>query len=190
MLTEPTDLPGVLILTPARHGDARGWFSETWVRPRLDAAAGRAFDFVQDNQSFSATAFTLRGLHYQRPPRAQAKLVRCTRGRIRDVVVDARAGSPTFGRWTAVELSAADGRQVLVPEGFLHGFVTLEPDCEVQYKCTDTYAPDCDGAVRWDDPDLAVDWGLGTAAPVVSARDAAAPLWRDWATPFAWEGTP
>jgi dTDP-4-dehydrorhamnose 3,5-epimerase len=174
----------VLVLTPARFGDARGWFSETWNGPRL-AAAGLDLAFVQDNHSYSAAEGTLRGLHYQRPPHAQDKLVRCTRGAILDVAVDARAGSATFGTWVAVELTAENGRQLLVPKGFLHGFVTMQPDTEVQYKCTDVYAPDCDGAVRWDDPDLAIDWRLGGRTPILSARDAAAPLWRDWQTPFA-----
>ena len=112
--------------------------------------------------------------------------MRCSRGAILDVAVDVRRGSPTFGRWIAVELTAANTKQLLVPKGFLHGFVTRVPDTEVQYKCSDVYAPDCDGAVRWNDPDLGIDWGV--AAPVLSARDAAAPLLRDWKTPFAWEG--
>lgn len=187
MQVEPTDLSGVLVLTPARYGDARGWFSETWNAAR-QTQAGIAIDWVQDNHSFSAAPGTLRGLHYQRPPRAQDKLVRASRGAILDVAVDVRVGSPTFGRWVGVELSAENGRQLLVPKGFLHGFVTRTPDTEVQYKCSDLYAPDCDGAVRWDDPDLAIDWGLGGAAPVLSAKDAAAPLFRDWQSPFVWEG--
>ncbi|MBI1415662.1 MAG: dTDP-4-dehydrorhamnose 3,5-epimerase [Limimaricola sp.] len=183
MELEQTALPGVLILTPRRFGDARGWFSETWHRDRL-AAAGLALDFVQDNHSFSADAGTLRGLHYQAPPHAQDKLVRCTRGAILDVAVDVRRGSPGYGRWVAVELSAENGRQLLVPHGFLHGFVTRVPDTEVQYKVTDVYAPDCDGAVRWDS--LGIDWGC--AAPVLSAKDAAAPAFADWQSPFTWEG--
>lgn len=183
MQIEQTALPGVIIITPARFGDARGWFSETWNGPKL-AAAGVTLNFVQDNHSMSAAPGTLRGLHYQRPPRAQDKLVRCARGVILDVAVDARRGSETFGRWVAVELTAENGRQLLVPKGFLHGFVTRAADTEVLYKCTDVYAPDCDGAVRWDDPDLGIDWGLDTP-PVLSAKDAAAPLWRDWPTPFA-----
>jgi dTDP-4-dehydrorhamnose 3,5-epimerase len=180
-----TRLPGVLVIVPARHGDHRGFFSETWNRPRM-AFAGIDLDFVQDNQSLSATAGTLRGLHFQSPPHAQDKLVRCGRGRLWDVAVDIRRGSPTYGRWHGEELSADNGRQLLVPKGFLHGFVTLEPDTEILYKCTDVYAPACDGAVRWDDPDLAIDWPI-QGAPVLSAKDAAAPLMRDFVSPFAWE---
>jgi len=185
MQIEETALPGVVVLTPPRFGDDRGWFSETWNGPRL-AALGLDLAFVQDNHSMSAAPGTLRGLHYQRPPHAQDKLVRCSRGAILDVAVDVRRGSPAFGRWVAVELSAANGRQLLVPKGFLHGFVTRAPDTEVQYKCTDVYAPDCDGAVRWNDPDLAIDWGV--EAPVLSAKDAAAPLLRDWQSPFVMAG--
>lgn len=182
MKIEETALAGVLILTPARFGDDRGWFSETWNAARM-AAAGLDFAFVQDNHSRSAAVGTLRGLHYQRPPHAQDKLVRCTAGAILDVAVDIRRGSPTYGKWVGVELSAANGRQLLVPKGFLHGFVTREADTEVQYKCTDLYAPDCDGAVRWDDPDIGIDWGL-TAAPVLSGKDAVAPFLRDLDSPF------
>jgi len=180
MQIEKTALDGVLILTPQRFGDARGWFCETWNAARM-AALGLDLPFVQDNHSFSAEAGTLRGLHYQSPPRAQDKLVRCTRGVIRDIAVDARQGSATYGQWVAVELSAETGRQLLVPKGFLHGFVTLTPDTEVQYKCTDLYAPECDGAVRWDS--LGIDWGLG-ASPILSAKDAVAPAFADWQSPF------
>lgn len=182
MKIEETALAGVLILTPARFGDERGWFSETWNAARM-AAAGLDFAFVQDNHSRSAAVGTLRGLHYQRPPHAQDKLVRCSAGAILDVAVDIRRGSPTYGRWVGVELSAANGRQLLVPKGFLHGFVTRAPDTEVQYKCTDLYAPDCDGAVRWDDPDIGIDWGLA-GPPVLSAKDAVAPFLKDLDTPF------
>lgn len=184
MQIDQTDLPGVLILTPRRFGDARGWFMETYSAPRMQEA-GLPLDWVQDNHSFSATKGTLRGLHYQRPPRAQDKLVRCSRGAILDVAVDFRAGSPTFARWVGVKLTAENGRQLLVPKGFLHGFVTLTDDTEVQYKCTDTYAPDCDGAVRWDDPQIGIDWGI--AAPVLSDKDAQAPLLADAPRPFMWK---
>ena len=183
MLVETTALPGVIALTPRRFGDARGWFMETYSTPKL-AEAGVAIDWVQDNQSFSAAKGTLRGLHYQRPPHAQDKLVRCSRGAILDVAVDFRAGSPTFAQWVGVELSADNCRQLLVPKGFLHGFLTLTDDVEVQYKCSDIYAPDCDGAVRWDDPEIGIDWGI--TSPILSDKDAAAPLLKDAARPFTW----
>jgi dTDP-4-dehydrorhamnose 3,5-epimerase len=186
MKIETTLLPGVVILTPQRFGDDRGWFSETWNATRL-AAAGLDMGFVQDNHSMSAKIGTLRGLHYQRPPHAQDKLVRCSRGAILDVAVDFRRGSPTFGRWVGVELTPENGRQLLVPKGFLHGFVTRAEMTEVQYKCSDVYAPDCDGAVRWDDPTIGIDWEL-TEAPTLSAKDLAAPLLADVVSPFVWEG--
>lgn len=185
MQIEPTALPDVVILTPQRFGDARGWFTETWNAERL-RAAGHDLAFVQDNHSFSAQKGTLRGLHYQSPPRAQDKLVRCSRGAILDVAVDARRGSPAYGRWVAVELNAENGRQLLVPKGFLHGFVTLTPDCEVQYKCTDVYSPAHDGAVRWDS--VGIDWGL-SGDPVLSAKDIAAPAFVDWQSPFTYGET-
>lgn len=168
-----TELPGVVVLTPARYGDDRGFFSESWNKERL-AEAGLAYDFVQDNHSISAKVGTLRGLHFQAPPHAQAKLVRCGRGALYDVAVDIRAGSPTFGKWVGVELSYENGKQLMIPEGFLHGFATRAPDTEIIYKCTDYYAPEADGAVRWDDPEIGIDWGL-TGDPVLSEKDAAAP---------------
>lgn len=172
-----TAIPDVLVLVPARHGDARGFFSESWNRERL-AKAGIDIDFVQDNHSLSQKTGTLRGLHFQAPPHAQAKLVRCGRGRLFDVAVDIRRGSPTYGRWVGEELSFDNGRQLLIPEGFLHGFVTREPETEVIYKCSDHYAPDADGAVRWDS--CGIDWGL-TDDPVLSQKDAAA-------VPLPWAG--
>jgi dTDP-4-dehydrorhamnose 3,5-epimerase len=172
---EETRLSGVKILTPRRFGDARGFFSESWNKQAM-ADHGLNYDFVQDNHSVSATVGTIRGLHFQAPPHAQDKLVRCGRGALYDVAVDIRAGSPTYGQWVGVELSFANGRQLLVPAGFLHGFVTREPDTEIVYKCTDYYAPDCDGAVRWDDPDIGIDWGLGDTEPVLSNKDANAPF--------------
>ncbi|HMS94329.1 MAG TPA: dTDP-4-dehydrorhamnose 3,5-epimerase [Tabrizicola sp.] len=183
MQIEATSLPEVLILTPRRFGDARGWFSETWNAKAM-AEAGVDLPWVQDNHSFSAARGTLRGLHYQAPPKAQDKLVRCSRGAILDVAVDFRAGSPRFGQWVGVELSAGDGRQLLVPKGFLHGFVTLTEDTEVQYKCTDFYSPEHDGAVRWDDPQIGIDWGM--TAPTLSDKDARAPLLADVTSPFLW----
>lgn len=187
MKIEQTRLAGVVVISPARFGDARGWFSETWNASRM-AEAGLDLAFVQDNHSFSAAKGTLRGLHYQRAPHAQDKLVRCTRGAILDVAVDIRKGSPTYAQWVGVELSAENGKQLLIPKGFLHGFVTLTEDCEVQYKCTDVYAPDCDGGIRWDDPTIAIDWGLNGATPVLSAKDQVAPLLASFDSPFTWEG--
>lgn len=185
MQIEQTPLPDVLIVTPRRFGDARGWFSETWNAARM-AEAGLDLPWVQDNHSLSASRGTLRGLHFQSPPRAQDKLVRCTAGAILDVAVDIRSGSPTYGRWVGVKLSAENGRQLFVPKGFLHGFLTLTDGAEVQYKCTDIYSPDHDGAVRWDDPALGIDWGIAT--PILSDKDARAPLLADIANPFQWGG--
>jgi dTDP-4-dehydrorhamnose 3,5-epimerase len=181
-----TEIPGVLILEPARFGDNRGFFSESWNRRRM-TEAGIDVDFVQDNHSMSYQAGTLRGLHFQTPPHAQAKLVRCGRGVLYDVVVDIRRGSPTYGGWTGTELSFENGRQLLVPEGLLHGFVTRAPDTEIIYKCSDYYAPDCDAAVRFDDPDIGIDWGLD-GDPILSDKDAAAPRLRDLPTYFEWKG--
>ena len=184
MQIEATALSGVAILTPARFGDARGFFSESWSRKRL-AEAGIDIDFVQDNHSVSARAGTVRGLHFQAPPHAQAKLVRCGRGALWDVAVDVRAGSPTYGQWVGVDLTAENGRQLLIPAGFLHGFVTRTDETEIIYKCSDYYAPDCDGSVAWDS--VGIDWGL-TGAPVLSAKDAAATPLADFKTPFTFEG--
>lgn len=188
MIAEETKLPGVVILTPRRFGDERGFFSESWNR-RAMADLGLDIDFVQDNHSLSRDIGTVRGLHFQAPPHAQAKLVRCGRGRLFDVAVDIRKGSATFGQWVGVELSFENGRQLLIPEGFLHGFVTRAPDTEIIYKCSDFYAPDADGAVRFDDPELGIDWGLEGITPKLSAKDEAAPLMRDFDSPFAWEET-
>ena len=181
-----TALPGVLILTPRRFGDDRGFFSESWNKSVL-ADAGITIDFVQDNHSLSDAVGTVRGLHYQSPPHAQAKLVRCGRGSLLDVAVDARKGSPTYGKWISVELSFDNGRQLLIPAGCLHGFATREPQTEIIYKCSDYYAPDCDGAVRFDDPDIGVEWGLGDAAPVLSDKDRNAPAFRDFESPFTYD---
>lgn len=184
MQVEDTALAGVKLLTPQRFGDARGFFSESWNRQTL-AGHGITLDFVQDNHSLSGTVGTVRGLHFQAPPHAQDKLVRCGQGALLDVAVDIRKGSPSYGHWIAEELSAANGRQLLIPAGFLHGFVTRAPDTEVLYKCTDYYAPDCDGAVRWDS--CGIDWGL-SGDPVLSDKDTAAPALADFDSPFVWEG--
>lgn len=180
----PTDLPDVLIVETAWHADARGAFSEVWNARRF-AGAGIARNWVQDNQSVSARAGTVRGLHFQAPPHAQAKLVRVLAGAIRDVAVDIRAGSPGYGRWVAVELSAENRRQLFIPEGFAHGFVTLLPGTEVLYKCSAPYAPESEGALRYDDPDLAIDWGLPPGGALLSDKDAAAPGFAGFESPFA-----
>lgn len=184
MQIEETSLPGVLILTPRRFGDHRGFFAETWSRPRM-AEAGIGVEFVQDNHSLSEAAGTIRGLHFQAPPRAQAKLVRCGRGRLFDVAVDIRRGSSTFGQWVGVELSFENARQVFIPAGFAHGFATLEPRTEIVYKCSDTYVPEAEGAIRWDDPEVGIDWP-SDRTPTLSAKDAAAPLLSDLDSPFSW----
>ena len=185
VLVEPTKLEGVVILKPKRFGDARGFFSESWSRQRM-AEAGFDIDWVQDNHSMSARVGTLRGLHFQAPPHAQAKLVRCGRGALYDVVVDIRRGAPTYGQWVGVELSFENGRQLLVPEGFAHGFVTLQPDTEIIYKCSDYYAPQADGAVLWSS--CGIDWPL-SGAPLLSDKDAAAPALAEFDTPFTWEAS-
>ncbi|WP_425228660.1 dTDP-4-dehydrorhamnose 3,5-epimerase [Sphingomonas sp.] len=180
----------VQLITAKRHGDARGWFTEIYSEAAF-AARGIDCRFVQDNHSLSVPAFTLRGLHFQAPPHGQAKLVRCIRGRIFDVAVDVRNGSPTFGQWVGAELSAENGSQLFVPVGFAHGFLTLEPDCEVSYKVSSLYAPQSDGGLRWDDPAIGIDWPLpaGTA-PALSPKDAALPLLAGWRSPFAYDGAP
>ncbi len=184
MQVEETQIPGVMILTPRRFGDARGFFSESWSRKAL-ADHGLDHDFVQDNHSVSAKVDTVRGLHFQAPPHAQAKLVRCGRGCLFDVAVDIRRGSPTYGRWVGVELSFENGRQLMIPAGFLHGFATRAPDTEIVYKCTDYYAPSADGSVRFDCPDIGIDWGL-TGPAILSDKDAAAPRLADFVSPFTY----
>jgi len=175
-----TAIPAVKLLKPRRFSDARGFFAETWNARRM-AAAGLDADFVQDNLSLSNAVGTLRGLHYQAPPRAQGKLVSCLRGAIRDVAVDVRRGSPSYGRWVGADLSFDNGAHLWIPPGFLHGFVTRLPDTVVVYKCTDFYDPPSDGAVRWDS--CGIDWGLSGPA-VLSDKDAVAPAFADWVTPF------
>lgn len=189
MLTvTPTNLPDVLLLAPSRHGDDRGFFSESWSAAHM-ASAGLKFDFVQDNHSFSRQMGTVRGLHFQAPPQAQDKLVRCGSGALYDVAVDIRRGSPTYGHWTGAELSFENGLQLLVPAGFAHGFMTLTPDCEIIYKCTDTYAPALEGVVAWNDPDIGIAWPLADAAILSDKDRAAAPL-SAVESPFTYEARP
>lgn len=173
-----TEIREVLILEPAVHGDARGFFMESYSKPGFDEAVGRPVDFPQDNHSRSQKG-VLRGLHFQRQPRAQGKLVRAARGAIFDVAVDIRRSSPTFGRWVGAVLSEENKRQLWVPEGFAHGFLTLSDSADVLYKSTDTYAPETEGSVRWDDPAIAIDWPLDGGVPLLSAKDEAAPSLSD-----------
>lgn len=181
-------IPGVIEIVPRKFGDHRGWFSEVFKRPELEAE-GIAVDWQQDNQSFSAEAGTVRGLHFQVPPTAQSKLVRVLRGAIFDVAVDIRLGSPTYGKWVGAELSAAKWNQLLVPAGFAHGFMTIEPDTEVLYKVDAPYSPADEGAILWNDPEIGIAWpDIGRPA-VLSAKDEiAAPLAR-FASPFRYPGT-
>lgn len=180
-----TALAEVKILTPRRFGDQRGFFAESWSQ-RVMADAGLDFDFVQDNESLSATKGTLRGLHYQAPPFAQAKLVRVVRGAIMDVAVDVRVGSPDYGRWIKAEISVENGAQILVPRGFLHGFITLCEDTHVLYKADNFYSAECDGGVAWDDADLGIDWGFTPDEVVLSDKDQCLPKLAEWISPFVY----
>lgn len=163
-------IPEVRLLRAERFGDARGWFSETWNRRRFEDA-GIALDFVQDNQSHSAEPGTLRGLHFQTPPYAQSKLVRVLKGAVLDVAVDLRCGSPTYKQHVAVELSAENGLQILIPHGFAHGFLTLTADTEVLYKVDAYYAPEHNAGIAWDDPEIAIPWPVDPQGPVLSEKD-------------------
>lgn len=182
------EIEGVRLIVPDRHGDERGFFSEVYNRKRF-AEWGIDDVFVQDNHSLSVTPGTVRGLHFQVDPHPIAKLVRVIRGRIWDVVVDLRHGSPTFGRHVALELSADNWRQIYVPEGCAHGFSTLEPDTEVAYKVTDHWSAAVDKGVLWNDPDLGIDWKLGSAEPVLSDRDRSLPSFSDLPPYFQWVGS-
>jgi dTDP-4-dehydrorhamnose 3,5-epimerase len=175
---KPTAIPEVKLVTPARFGDHRGFFSEVYNRRAL-AEGGIDVEFVQDNHSYSADRGTLRGLHFQRPPATQTKLLRVLRGTVVDVAVDCRVGSPTFGDHVLVELSAAGGQQILCPKGFAHATLTMEPDTEITYKVDAYYAPDHDLGVRYDDPDLAVAWPIPNDQLVLSDKDRRLPWFRD-----------
>jgi dTDP-4-dehydrorhamnose 3,5-epimerase len=178
----------IQLIRPRRHGDTRGWFTEVYSAPAF-ATLGIGSTFVQDNHSLSAPAFTLRGLHFQTPSRGQDKLVRCIRGRIFDVALDVRAQSPTYGQWVGAELSAENGHQLFIPIGFAHGFVTLEPDCEITYKCSDTYAPEHDGGIRWDS--AGIDWPIPSGTtPELSPKDQGQPMLAEFDSPFPYDGRP
>jgi dTDP-4-dehydrorhamnose 3,5-epimerase len=179
-------IAGVVQITPSRFGDHRGFFAETYSR-RGFAGLGVDVEFVQDNHSLSAAVGTVRGLHFQSPPHAQAKLVRCGRGAIFDVTVDIRRGSPTYGQWVGYELSANNGAQLFIPVGFAHGFATLEPNSEIIYKCSDYYAPETEGALQWNDPIIGIDWPVMCDA-ILSDKDAVAPQLADLDSPFEFSG--
>jgi dTDP-4-dehydrorhamnose 3,5-epimerase len=180
-------LPRVIV--PKRHIDDRGWFSETFQELRL-REAGISCRFVQDNQSSSKRAGTLRGLHFQLPPAAQAKLVSVVRGRVLDVAVDVRRGSPTFGKHVSIELSAESGRQTYVPVGFAHGFITLEPETVVMYKVSEFYSAAHDGGIFWNDPDIAFPWPFREADVITSEKDGRLPALKEFDSPFAYDGHP
>lgn len=176
-----------MLIRTRRFEDARGWFSETYAEGRQ---AGFDIRFVQDNHSYSAAIGTVRGIHLQAPPHAQAKLIRCIRGRIMDYAIDLRAGSPTYGQHVATELSAANSHQLFIPVGFGHAFVTLEADTEVLYKVSDFYAPAQEMGVRWDCPDIGIDWPLPPSGAILSPKDEMLPLIADFDSPFRYSGDP
>jgi dTDP-4-dehydrorhamnose 3,5-epimerase len=176
-------IPGVVLVTPRRFGDARGYFCETYSQP-VYAANGISADFLQDNESLSVTPGTVRGLHFQTPPFAQAKLVRVIRGAVYDVAVDVRKGSPTYGRAVGARLSAECGEQLFIPQGFAHAFCTLEPDTQVAYKVDVRYSREHDGGILWNDPDLGIEWPIAEQDAVLSDKDRLLPRLKDFASPF------
>ena len=178
----------LLVISPKRFQDARGWFSETWNESKF-AELGIKSDFCQDNQSHSGVKGTLRGLHFQAPPFAQAKLVRCLQGRIFDVAVDIRKASPTFGKWFGLELSAENGRQLFIPAGYAHGFLTLEQDCMISYKVDAYYSSPHDGGIAWNDPAIGIEWPIDDL-PVLSEKDAKLPMLAELWVEFPYDGVP
>lgn len=176
MKVTKTELKGVLILEPVVHGDYRGFFLESWSKKDMEEAC-LFYDFVQDNHSLSTQRGTLRGIHFQRGDKAQAKLVRCVRGAVLDVAVDLRPGSPTYKKWTSVELSAEDKKQLLIPRGFGHAFLTLTDEVEFLYKADNYYSPEAEVGIRWNDPEIAISWPV--KEPVLSQKDSSAPYLRD-----------
>lgn len=188
MKAEFTLMPDVILFTSRRHTDVRGDFMETFKISQFQVATGSSFNLVQENQSLSIHRDTIRGLHFQAPPNAQGKLVRCIQGRILDIAVDIRQGSPNYGDSITVELSSDNNLQLWIPPGFLHGFRTLEDNTIVSYKCTSTYAPDSEGSVLWNDIDLAIDWGIKLPS-VISDKDLAASKFKDFISPFHFKTT-
>jgi dTDP-4-dehydrorhamnose 3,5-epimerase len=180
-----TKIPGVLIIEPRVFEDLRGYFCETYSYQKL-AGCGIRENFIQDNHTLSLKKNTIRGLHFQINPKAQAKIVRCTQGRISDIAVDLRLGSPTYLKWVAFELSAENKRQIYIPKGFAHGFLTLCDNCEVQYKVDEYYSPAHDRSIRYDDPEIAIEWGI--SKPILSEKDQNAPLLNDSDVNFVYNG--
>ncbi|MBR1926029.1 MAG: dTDP-4-dehydrorhamnose 3,5-epimerase [Clostridia bacterium] len=183
MEIKKTELEGAYIIVPDIHGDNRGWFMETYSKQKLEEVIG--VEFVQDNHSYSSQKGVLRGLHCQLNPYCQSKLIRCTRGKIYDVIVDIRKGSPTYKKWIKVELSAKNKIQLFIPKGFLHGFITLTDDVEVQYKVDEYYNKECDRSVKYNDPEFRVDWEYEN--PILSEKDKNAPLYKDSDCEFKFE---
>jgi dTDP-4-dehydrorhamnose 3,5-epimerase len=186
MKVRALSLPGVLLVSMPRFPDDRGYFTESYNQ-KVFRQAGITAEFVQDNQSFSARAGTIRGLHFQVPPAPQAKLVRVLQGRIYDVAVDLRRGSPAYGRWVGETLTAGGGEQLFIPRGFAHGFCTLDPDTVVAYKVDGFYARACEGGIIWNDPTLAITWPVGAQEVVLSARDRTFPSFENFETPFGYD---
>ena len=179
----------VILVPPRLFRDERGWFAETYNERRY-AELGIDVIFRQDNHAMSHPPGVLRGLHFQRPPHGQAKLVRCLKGRIWDVAVDVRAGSPTYGQWAAAELTPENGLSLYVPVGYAHGYVTLDADTEVAYKVSDLYAPECEGGIAWNDPSLNLPWPLPASGPILSEKDHHWPTLKEFESPFAYDGRP
>ena len=188
MQVERLKIPDVRLIFPARHGDSRGFFSETYNKTSF-AEHGIAVDFIQDNHAFSTDQWTVRGLHCQIPPFEQDKLLRCTHGSIFDVAVDVRVGSPTYGQHVSAVISAESWNQILIPVGFAHGYCTLAPDTEVIYKVNKHYSPDHDMGLLWDDPDIGIDWPVNKGGVHLSGRDWAWPRLRDFVSPFTYSKT-
>lgn len=181
-----TILPEIKVFQTLRHQDSRGFFSEIFNKKVL-SELGVNSEYVQDNQSLSTTVNTIRGLHFQAPPFEQAKLVRCVQGKIFDVAVDIRKESPTFGKWVGYEVSAKNGYQIYIPAGFAHGFLTLEEDTEINYKCTNYYSKVSEGSIVWNDPNIGIKWPVDSKTIILSEKDNGAPFLKDIDTPFRWD---
>ncbi|MEN3746053.1 dTDP-4-dehydrorhamnose 3,5-epimerase [Sphingomonas sp. HF-S3] len=190
VVTDLTATPPIQLIRRHRHADRRGWLVETYNRDDF-VELGITTGFVRDIHSTSQACFTLRGLHFQASPHAEKKLIRCVRGRIFDVVVDIRKGSPTYGKWIGTELAEHDGHQLYVPEGFAHGYLSLEPGCEVTYKSSGDYRPEFEGGLAWDDPDLGIHWPMPEGfRPIISERDGMHPPFAHFESPFEYDGRP